>query len=760
MAASIFLLLLAAHATDTWSDPHPGVRHLHRTTSTPEQIFALQVDLCAAGVSARATQEDERQRTVSSFAGLVGAQAAINGDFFSYDGYWPCGLAVGGGETWHADNSTFGFVALGPDGALVTEPTTTYASPEAWMTEAVGGYPLLVRDGAALSSFSPAPDHCSSRNPRTAVGLTEDRRTLWLVVVDGRSDASAGMTCAELSALMDDLGAHTALNLDGGGSSAIWTAAGGVLNDPSDGSQRVVSNHLAIFASGAGAPGACDLWLDETVLQAHLFDDGGTTDVDGDGLADACARGAAGLSCWRSTGGAFPAHWDLADLSDANGYSEESHQAGIRWGDLDGDGNADLCARGADGVQCWKGSYQGFSAVIAGPQLTDGVGWGALRYATTLRLADFTGDGRDDLCARAAAGFRCYPSNGDGFDDPIELGDLSDAQGWTQPWYWGTIRMGDLDGDGRADVCARGAAGVVCWLSDGAGFPTQIGGPSWSDAAGFTALKYWSTIRMADVDGDGRADLCARTAAGFECYLSTGDGFSAAVVGPELSDASGWGDYGNYATLRLGDLDGDGDLDLVARANAGIRWWAWDGGAFQPSVAGPELSDAAGWEDHRYATTLRLADIDGDGKADLCARGPAGLSCWLGPDLATEIAGPALSDASGWSADAYYPTIRLASRPRSPAGDTGGDSDPGPHDSPGPDSGEKGGPDLAPRFPAEGCYGCAGAPMTVSPWLALTALALVSRTRRRRRAPGWPCPPHPSRARPGRTARAGSCSPR
>ena len=72
---------------------------------------------------------------------------------------------------------------------------------------------------------------------------------------------------------------------------------------------------------------------------------------------------------------------------------------------------------------------------------------------------------------------------------------------------------------------ARGTAGVECFLSDGEGFPTRVAGPVWSDENGWGVMQYWSTMRLADVDGDGRDDLCIRTSTDLRCVLSTGDGF-------------------------------------------------------------------------------------------------------------------------------------------------------------------------------------------------------------------------------------------
>ena len=60
---------------------------------------------------------------------------------------------------------------------------------------------------------------------------------------------------AELATLLKGLGAYNAANLDGGGSSAMYVAGQGVVNRPSDGTERVVANHLAVFAPATGSQG-------------------------------------------------------------------------------------------------------------------------------------------------------------------------------------------------------------------------------------------------------------------------------------------------------------------------------------------------------------------------------------------------------------------------------------------------------------------------------------------------------------------------
>lgn len=133
-------------------------------------------------------------------------------------------------------------------------PLTAYW-PDA--RDALGGGPLLVRRGqtqidAVAESFG--SDITAGLAPRTAVGVTADGTAL-LVTVDGRQPhISRGLSLAGLAALMQQLGATDAMNLDGGGSTTMAIAEGGlpqVVNHPSDGYARYVNNGLLVFVDRA-----------------------------------------------------------------------------------------------------------------------------------------------------------------------------------------------------------------------------------------------------------------------------------------------------------------------------------------------------------------------------------------------------------------------------------------------------------------------------------------------------------------------------
>src|SRR5678816_2900143 len=73
--------------------------------------------------------------------------------------------------------------------------------------------------------------------------------------------------------------------------------------------------------------------------------------------------------------------------------------------------------------------------------------------------------------------------------------ELSDDLDWHSLARFGTMRFVDLDADGRADLCARGAAGVSCWRSLGASFDTALlPGPEWSDDKGWSKAQYFETL--------------------------------------------------------------------------------------------------------------------------------------------------------------------------------------------------------------------------------------------------------------------------
>ncbi len=110
----------------------------------------------------------------------------------------------------------------------------------------VSGNPKNVGGGETLDTESERND-ADELHPRTGIGVSQSGDSIIMMVVDGRSSISAGVRTSQLADIMRYAGAYEAVNLDGGGSSCLYTSALGVRNNGSDGSERAVGN--GIFAT-------------------------------------------------------------------------------------------------------------------------------------------------------------------------------------------------------------------------------------------------------------------------------------------------------------------------------------------------------------------------------------------------------------------------------------------------------------------------------------------------------------------------------
>ncbi len=330
-----------------------------------------------------------------------------------------------------------------------------------------------------------------------------------------------------------------------------------------------------------------------------------TADVTGDGREDLVyLDDAYTVNGWRvmpSRGTSFgpPANWGAYDPILAWA------QFWVR--DMNGDGKADLLylddAYAVNGYRVMLSTGSSFLP----PQ-----NWGAydaINNWAGFWAIDVNADDKTDLLylddAYAVNGWRVMLSTGTGFTAPQNWGAYDASSGW------GQTRLADVTGDGRPDLVylddAYSTNGYRVMVNQGTSLAAPV---NW---AAYDPLHSWSAWWFADLNGDGKADMLylddAFDAFGYRVMLSTGRSFAA---------PQSWGPYdsvNSWAQTWIVDVNGDGRQDLLYLDNHfttnGYRVMLGSAAGF----AAPQ--NWASYDSLHDWTTFRIADVTGDGLADL-----------------------------------------------------------------------------------------------------------------------------------------------
>lgn len=219
---------------------HEGVLYRHilynDKNGAPVHAFLSEIDPKYASIYIGTTDDGYENVNVKATIPDMIASAnkngkkvitAVNADFFDIFGdNHPSGLCVKNGKVVANKDSKRPFICLKHDGTHAITSLNENEDILPSLQQAAAGLYMVLKDNE-IYEYAPLEPFSFVRHPRTCVGIKPDG-TVLLLVVDGRiPEYSNGATLVDLARMMQSYGAERALNLDGGGSSAMYTRNGG-----------------------------------------------------------------------------------------------------------------------------------------------------------------------------------------------------------------------------------------------------------------------------------------------------------------------------------------------------------------------------------------------------------------------------------------------------------------------------------------------------------------------------------------------------
>ena len=400
------------------------------------------------------------------------------------------------------------------------------------------------------------------------------------------------------------------------------------------------------------------------------------TDLDGDGDVDAYVnRGDGSLDLYLNNGGTYSLYGSLANVGDnatpaladidedghldavvgtttgrllyfesENGklvkktgkdnplqYIDVGFDAKPSFGDADGDGDKDLIVGARDGKIHHYDNYTPTPTLSLFKtkfveQFSHPHGWTSYDKFTR-QVADVNGDGRDDIIGFGAGATWVALGQSDWSlsDYFIASYNFDEDSGWTSQNFF-TREVADVNGDGRADIVGFTSNGAWVALGQANGtFGTEFHASSYFGHSQGWINQNSVTRMLGDVNGDGRADIVGFTSNGAWVALGQGNGTFGSVfhASGDFGHNLGW-DNQNSLPRLLGDVNGDGRDDIVGFTSNGA-WVALaksnGSGTFEAAFHASEyFGHNLGWTSQE-STPRALADMNGDGRDDIVGFG-------------------------------------------------------------------------------------------------------------------------------------------
>ncbi|UOE33022.1 FG-GAP-like repeat-containing protein [Hymenobacter monticola] len=307
-------------------------------------------------------------------------------------------------------------------------------------------------------------------------------------------------------------------------------------------------------------------------------------------------------------------------------------------GDIDGDGDLDLIHSSyvpRPGYQGGLGKYvnDGTGAFTSGIGLAITIPTSGIAYGTVNnpQLGDVDGDGDLDLLVIGSAGVvAVFPNGGDASGSNTGVFTDASARLATLPGTnAGRIVLGDVDGDGDLDLIVPVGNTVAVRLNGGDATGSNAG--TFANGSDVALAAAAGSAQLGDVDGDGDLDLIVPVGNTVAVRLNGSD-----ATGSNAGTFAGGSDVALAAaagSAQLGDVDGDGDLDLVAATSNAVAVFL--NGADATGRNSGVFTNGSTVSVSSAPGGVALSDMDGDGDLDLVAANGSAVAVLLNGGDAT-----------------------------------------------------------------------------------------------------------------------------
>lgn len=254
-ATSTTVTPTSATITDnSYSDDNIQIQ-LETTTTDNTTVYVADIQVSSPEYLKTALAQNTYGTNVtaktSETAAANNAILAVNGDYYGANS---TGYVIKNGTVYRdtvRDNASYGDLTIyanGTFGIIYEDEVSAQELVDQGVVNLLAFGPSLVENGEIVVDTSTEVGRAMASNPRTAIGIIDENHYI-IVVADGRTSESEGLSLYQLAQVMQEYGAKTAYNLDGGGSSTLYFN-GQVINQPTTNgnsiSERAVSDIVYI----------------------------------------------------------------------------------------------------------------------------------------------------------------------------------------------------------------------------------------------------------------------------------------------------------------------------------------------------------------------------------------------------------------------------------------------------------------------------------------------------------------------------------